>query len=225
MFYSDISDDNNTGNVGKCSADSFMIDDGVCDEATNNAMCLYDGGDCCLESKNKELCRECDCRQTKDKDELFEDFARLDVRQFDRIGDYELVLTKRVKTVEDVVTLDVCSSHCLDLGDDQPVNAWKYNNATRVCECSMVSSDNFCSQSVTLLEVMKNGSEVAYIQKAQLLECGCFKKELSFNSSEFKEVIAIVALTEWECRDDCVNKEDCKLFSWSSNITDENTGN
>ncbi len=188
-----------------------MINDGVCDEAANNPMCLYDGGDCCLESKNK--------------DALLEDFERLDVRQFDRIGDYELVLTKRVKTVEDVVTLDVCSSLCLDLGEDQPVNAWKYNNETRVCECSMVSSDHFCSQSVTLSdELMKNGSELAYIQKAQLLECGCFRKELSFDVNELKEVKATVALTEWECRDDCVDTEDCKLFSWSSNSTVENTG-
>ncbi len=46
----------------RCSANSFMIGDGVCDEATNTEECLFDGNDCCLENKNTDLCQDCFCR-------------------------------------------------------------------------------------------------------------------------------------------------------------------
>ncbi len=47
------------GNLDVCGADSFMLRDGVCDEATNNERCHYDGGDCCLDRsvKNSALCK------------------------------------------------------------------------------------------------------------------------------------------------------------------------
>ncbi len=41
------------GNIKVCGADSFMLRDGVCDEATNNELCLWDGGDCCVDRSKK----------------------------------------------------------------------------------------------------------------------------------------------------------------------------
>ena len=32
-----------------------MIGDSVCDDATNNAACEYDGGDCCGETVNGQV--------------------------------------------------------------------------------------------------------------------------------------------------------------------------
>ena len=41
---------------------SWMIMDGVCDDMTNTPQCLYDGGDCCLDSWSSTLlCSECKC--------------------------------------------------------------------------------------------------------------------------------------------------------------------
>ncbi len=54
-----VTDNVNEGNIEVCGADSFMLRDGVCDEATNNEKCLYDGGDCCLSrgKKGESLCK------------------------------------------------------------------------------------------------------------------------------------------------------------------------
>ncbi len=47
----------------RCSKNSFLIGDMVCDEVTNNVECLYDGGDCCLEDtdKDRKFCSICTC--------------------------------------------------------------------------------------------------------------------------------------------------------------------
>ncbi len=50
-----------------CSAKSYLLADGVCDEVTNRERCFYDGGDCCLESykKDTKFCQDCSCRGGK----------------------------------------------------------------------------------------------------------------------------------------------------------------
>ncbi len=52
-------DSNIKGNVNVCGADNFMLRDGVCDEPTNNELCHWDGGDCCLDKtlKDDTLCQ------------------------------------------------------------------------------------------------------------------------------------------------------------------------
>ena len=49
-----------------CTALSFLIGDGVCDEATNTYRCLYDGGDCCKADSEKDTkyCQDCTCKLT-----------------------------------------------------------------------------------------------------------------------------------------------------------------
>ncbi len=50
---------NQGGNIEVCGADSFMIRDGVCDEATNTEKCHWDGGDCCQDKflADESLCK------------------------------------------------------------------------------------------------------------------------------------------------------------------------
>ena len=38
-----------------------LIGDGFCNDESNNEVCNYDGGDCCLHPINKDLCTECEC--------------------------------------------------------------------------------------------------------------------------------------------------------------------
>ncbi len=45
-----------------CSANSFLIGDGVCDEVTNNEQCLFDRGDCCRQdAESRKYCSSCLC--------------------------------------------------------------------------------------------------------------------------------------------------------------------
>ncbi len=48
--------------TGSCSANSFLIGDGVCDEVANTEICLFDEGDCCLkDSESRKYCTDCEC--------------------------------------------------------------------------------------------------------------------------------------------------------------------
>ena len=48
---------------GDCCDDEW-IGDGECDDATNNVECGYDGGDCCGDDVKTDHCDECICYQT-----------------------------------------------------------------------------------------------------------------------------------------------------------------
>ncbi len=51
-----------------CSANSFMIGDGICDDVTNIRSCLFDDGDCCQpqgmnnEASALKFCQQCSCK-------------------------------------------------------------------------------------------------------------------------------------------------------------------
>ena len=46
-----------------CASPLALIGNGICNDETNNAGCLYDGGDCCGECVNTDLCSECVCQE------------------------------------------------------------------------------------------------------------------------------------------------------------------
>ena len=48
---------------------SNMINDGFCNDETNNAECDYDGGDCCGSCVLIQLCSECACLGNSSSDE------------------------------------------------------------------------------------------------------------------------------------------------------------
>ena len=39
----------------------WLVDNGYCNDETNNADCNYDGGDCCLSSPYTDHCSDCAC--------------------------------------------------------------------------------------------------------------------------------------------------------------------
>ncbi len=49
-------------NTTSCTSNSFLLNDGVCDDVTNVKECLFDLGDCCLENKDRKFCLDCTCR-------------------------------------------------------------------------------------------------------------------------------------------------------------------
>jgi hypothetical protein len=44
-----------------CAAPLALIGDGFCDDEANTEGCSYDGGDCCGDCANTDLCTECSC--------------------------------------------------------------------------------------------------------------------------------------------------------------------
>ncbi len=142
-----------------CSRNSYLIGDGVCDEITNNEMCLYDGGDCCLEDK-LTMCQDCSCKLTIDENQLAEIFSQFDVRIVhdadDWFEDYDVE-----KTVLDVVSVDVCTILCLESNHNDQVNAWTFTIAIRKCQCIRVSEEEICKDEFEMLPVEGNITETA----------------------------------------------------------------
>ncbi len=64
MISTDINkDENPIGNLETCSGNSFLLGDGICDEVANNELCLYDKGDCCLNTEeSRKFYTDCACQ-------------------------------------------------------------------------------------------------------------------------------------------------------------------
>ena len=47
--------------ISDCTNDTSLVNNGYCNDETNNAECNYDGGDCCGSCVVTEHCIECQC--------------------------------------------------------------------------------------------------------------------------------------------------------------------
>ncbi len=100
---------------GGCSGNSFLIGDGVCDEITNVKKCLYDGGDCCREDKNTEICRKCTCLLSVDPEKLAQRMTDNQVGLY--VFDNESLVQEPFEIliqVNEVKSAQVCAKLCLE---------------------------------------------------------------------------------------------------------------
>ena len=61
-----------------------FVGDGFCDDATNNAMCDYDGGDCCFEQDDPMIwnpCELCICHQNESIVTNMTEIAQIDTTE------------------------------------------------------------------------------------------------------------------------------------------------
>ncbi len=164
-----------------CGANSFMIRDAVCDEVTNNAKCLFDGGDCCLEIKATHLCRDCKCQLTIDQDKLQQQFADLAVaplKSLEVLTIEDNAIFDWTAMVETVVSGPVCAVLCLE--NDAPVNLWTYHSSFQVCKCGWIHSGIQCpedlvnttwtSSNVTA-DLFDAGNGTVFVQLEKTLAC------------------------------------------------------
>ncbi len=129
-----------------------MINDGVCDEVTNNEKCLFDGKDCCIQNTNIDdsLCLECICKLDIDMVELNQKFKDYDVQiHLDSINDHWETF-KDVKVINNVENEEVCALLCLpgeenryNTPGEATVDSWIYNGQSqnRTCSCTQME---FC---------------------------------------------------------------------------------
>ncbi len=170
-----------------CGADSFMINDGVCDEATNNEKCLYDGDDCCIRSEDIDtsLCRDCVCKlNIKDQDlnKKFKDY-RVNI-YFDSEGSDKSF--KAVKVVNNVASEEVCAELCLPGEEsrystqeaDIKVDSWIYDGTSpnRTCACTRMEVCYNRENVVTINHYKKHCQLKVpvkrYIMLSETVDCG-----------------------------------------------------
>ena len=154
--------------------DSHILRDGVCDDNVNTPMCLYDGGDCCLEDKAVHPCRVCSCILEVNEEELTRRFLALGVKAFKNPARFEVVVSTVGKTVLNVVSKHVCSMICLDDDIFEPVNAWHYDILAQVCSCGWIDyHTNEWFRLISYNESAKHKlTNAAYVQTTRLLLSG-----------------------------------------------------
>ncbi len=163
-----------------CGADNFMLRDAVCDEITNNAVCLYDGGDCCLEAKIRTQCKDCSCRKDIEPEKLMRQFDDLQIKPLHSMmsNDIEEQFQIPIANIEDVVSLQTCAIVCLDHTEKSgEINSWYYQADIRLCQCGWTRSsrcpetrvdDNWTLTDVEHMVAAGN----FFIQLAKTLPCG-----------------------------------------------------
>ncbi len=164
-----------------CGSEDFMMRDNVCDDPSNIDKCLYDGGDCCLENKDRTLCRECACILEIDHDELKEKFKVLQVNKVGASNDVNgyLQSTQTIQ-VEDVVSADVCAVLCLEHETSNDINIWQYKVNEEICKCGWIQSTTCPSDMIdpdwtfgeTDLQI--DDQSIAFVQLAKTVPC-CMK--------------------------------------------------
>ncbi len=161
------------GDVTQCGADSFMIRDSVCDEKSNIAKCLYDGGDCCLENKDRTLCRKCICFMDVDHDELKGQFLELEIKP---VEDPDNVNVNWTIEVEEVDSAQVCAALCLEHDNADTLNSWHYKEW--ICKCGWVEStscpERMIVQNWTMDSLDQLGEWTAFVQLHKTVPCGKF---------------------------------------------------
>ncbi len=158
-----------------CSALSYLIGDGVCDEITNHYRCLYDGGDCCKEDRDEKYCQNCTCRahgridnnntfawlhervpmisfQPVDDEKLNKEIDEKNVTTFVLDGSRAQIVfnmngsSALILKVLDIESSKVCAQLCLD---NENTNAWIYDKGNSShdsrCHCAMIP-EIFCKE-------------------------------------------------------------------------------
>ena len=119
-----------------------MLRDGVCDEATNTAICVYDGGDCCRQDKDTSMCKNCTCRLKVDEPKIDSLFEQHGVSLLKEPTAFNAMIGENlVVKVQDVLSVAVCTVLCLDHNKDkEKVNAWHFSGISRTCRCAWIES-------------------------------------------------------------------------------------
>ncbi len=153
-----------------------MINDGVCDDVTNNKRCLYDGGDCCQAEKSS-FCQDCTCKLDIDIDDLTAELEALQVKALLNSDQIEDIIKAENVTVENVINIHVCSVICMEKSH-RYVNAWRYFTKSKTCECALVVSTHCLMPNFEVIspEVVAKSwrlvESAAFVMTSQTLPCG-----------------------------------------------------
>ncbi len=170
----------------ECSHSSFLLNDGVCDRDTNTELCIYDGGDCCLENKVTDLCQdECICKLPFDLDQLTEEMAELGAK-FHLDHESKEDRFRSIMLVEDVEFKETCFALCLSEARMPPFSVidsmifW-IQDGKSFCQCSTME-DCYNETDISSVDWSDNdidGSNQLVVElTSRLLPCGKFSIQL-----------------------------------------------
>ncbi len=161
-----------------------MLRDYVCDEVTNIALCLFDGGDCCLEGKDRSLCRNCSCILSVDNDDLQKEFDDWDIKPLDKPEDFFGTVGTWTVVVREVISGPVCIVLCLNHDQKDQINAWHYGTEEQICTCGWIGSTNCPEDMVLANQTMLDdgslgmsktfGAFWAFVQLGKTVPCGIY---------------------------------------------------
>ncbi len=160
-----------------CGANSFMLRDSVCDEATNTKICLFDSGDCCLEIKDRTLCQNCSCILLIDREKLRQQFSDWEIKPLNNPDAIDGPIERWVVTVEEVVSSPVCTVLCLDHSKQDSINAWHYREDDQICRCGWIEASP-CPKNLVHLDwdldtkLQDLTHFTAFLQMTKTLPCG-----------------------------------------------------
>ncbi len=161
-----------------------MIRDGVCDELTNTEMCLYDGGDCCLDVDKKDttLCLSCICQLTIDNKLITNAYENLGLKKSRQTDLFAEALLSISHVTTNVITKEVCTMVCLDPELDDKVNGWIYNFDSKKCTCVWLKSTTCRKEDIVIshdfVGLANDIDTEAYVQLAKFLDCSKTWKQL-----------------------------------------------
>ncbi len=161
-----------------------MTGDGICDDVTNNRVCLFDGGDCCHGEKSG-FCLNCTCYTLGNPPGgLQKRMESLKVKVLADPREFNDIVKANVIKVQDVASLDVCLSLCMDQEQDRDVNTWSYHPETKTCQCAICISTLCLKPEVRFLEPNEQtlqmepatGIGIAFVMMSRTLPCGNLEK-------------------------------------------------
>ena len=154
----------NDESISDCSKNSFMLNDGQCDDEVNTKQCRYDLGDCCLETREESVsCKKCECvlqgltikkQRVKKVNSvtitlIVEDHAFQSLYEQYRIQQFQFLSAEVpfivVRNVSNIAMERTCTILCTD-GFVKGVNSWQFQNGT--CICTNITTDKVCSYSL-----------------------------------------------------------------------------
>ena len=215
------------GGESGCSASSFLIGDGVCDEITNNARCLFDNRDCCRQEKITRLCQNCTCILEVDQMDLNGKLKDNQVKIYAGSESSEQKVFDDVYTVEEVASKWVCYILCLEMKPE--VNSWTFTEANNnTCICSAMRGCYSNQDLITIHDYRTDiGSDLVlpYLVLSAIPICSkrfqnrlsvalsftihlCFAEDYCFEESSCSDVISdlsvpLYADTAEHCQEEC----------------------
>ncbi len=164
-------------NKNECTVSSTVIGDRLCDDNANNAVCLFDRGDCCQVDKST-FCHHCTCIMDLDQEVLQKELEAQKLRGLLKPNDFFDIIKADDIKVGNVINTNVCAKLCMERRDTSSVSGWHYSYETKTCQCAVLISTLCINPEIILVDPemvygdLHKVEASAFVMTAQTMSCG-----------------------------------------------------